>query len=547
MDLLRRLMAVQHERGAVDDAALQRIARETGEPLYRLEGLRSFYPAFRERPGAPARIAVCRDVACRMKGAKGYARRLREVLSDVDAEVEEVSCLGLCDQAPACAVNDVSLSGAAEDIRDYSLGVSPLPLSPETPPNAPMPTDPHPGPEAHYATARALIGGSGAADARRDRVIQALRDSGLRGMGGAAFPTGDKWAYTRQAPGGPKTVVCNADESEPGTFKDRALLEWQPHLLVEGMIIAAWVIGAQRGIIYLRHEYERARRALEQAIAAAREAGALGGDVFGSGKGIEVEVFVSPGGYILGEETALLEALEDRRGEPRNKPPFPTVSGLDGRPTLINNVETLAAVPVIVERGADWWRRQGAGDYAGLKYVSLSGDVRRPGVYCVPWGTTVREVLELAGGVPGDRALKAFSPGGASTPFLPASALDTPLDFDAMREAGSGLGTGAILFVAEDRDLLDIVLAQTRFFRNESCGKCVPCRVGSHKAVQQIEAALAGEGEPGLDDHLETLNATLARTSICGLGQVALLPVVDALARFPDEPSFRVLTSKEAT
>ncbi|HEX5513510.1 MAG TPA: NADH-ubiquinone oxidoreductase-F iron-sulfur binding region domain-containing protein, partial [Gammaproteobacteria bacterium] len=349
----------------------------------------------------------------------------------------------------------------------------------------------------------------------------------------------------RRAVGAEKYVICNADESEPGTFKDRVLLEQLPHLVLEGMLIGAWVVGAQRGIVYLRHEYGAAARALEQAIAEAYAVGALGEAVFGSAFSFDLEIFISPGGYIMGEETALLEALEDRRGEPRNKPPFPTNAGLYGKPTLINNVETFAAVPAICSRGADWWVAQGKPGFKGLKYVSVAGDVARPGVYCVPWGSTAREVLELCGGMAAGRALKAFSPGGASTPFLPADRLDTPLDFQAMQAAGSALGTGAMLFVAEHRDLLDVVLAQVRFFRNESCGKCVPCRIGSQKAVEMVEQVLAGE-QARTSIELSELHQTLMKTSICGLGQVALLPLVDALRQFPAEPSLQPLRGEQA-
>ncbi len=538
MELLRRMTALQHERGAVDDDCLRALSAETGIPLYRLEGLRSFYPVFREHSGPPRTVRVCRDVVCRMRGGVDHVERMRDALADRgDVAVEPASCLGLCDAAPACTLDDRPVAGSPEAVREA--------LETEAPEAVPAhaggvwPTDPYPEHGAHFDVAAERLSGSGpegADDTAAEVVVAILKAANLRGLGGAAFPTGMKWAFTRQAAGSPKAVICNADESEPGTFKDRVVLEQLPHLVIEGMLLGAWVIGARRGIVYLRHEYEAARVALEGAIAEARARGALGEDVFGTGFAFDIEVFVSPGGYILGEETALLEAREDRRGEPRNKPPFPTNAGLHGLPTLINNVETFAAVPVLLARGADWWSEQGAAGYAGLKYVSVSGDVARPGVYCVPWGTPMGEILERARGVPDGRALKAFSPGGASTPFLPASKLDTPLDFDALREAGSALGTGAIVFVAEHRDMLDVALAQVRFFRNESCGKCVPCRVGSQKAVYLVEAARANGGED-LTPVLDQLERTLARTSICGLGQVALLPLTSALAQFPAEAS----------
>lgn len=542
MRLLRTLMALQESQGAVSDEALRELSRAENVPLYRLEGLRSFYPVFREEPGAPVQVHVCRDVVCRMAGGASHCSEVREALSNrEDVEVVEVSCLGQCDHAPAAAINDKPVEGSPEDIRDYVTGARPMPEEPTTPSRASWPGDPYEGPGEHYGILRELVAGG-----NPDDVIQALKDSGLRGLGGAAFPTGMKWDFTRRAAGDEKYVICNADESEPGTFKDRVVLEEQAHLVVEGMIIGAWVLGnAREGIVYLRHEYGRGEHALEAAIKEAYSKGALGQNIFGSDFSFDLEVFISPGGYIMGEETALLEALEDKRGEPRNKPPFPTNVGLNGKPTLMNNVETFSVVPAIVRRGAQWWIDQGAGEFKGLKYVSVSGDVTNPGVHCVPWGSTAREVLELCGGLKDGQGLKAFSPGGASTAFLPADKLDTPLDWDTMQEAGSALGTGAMVFVGEHRDLLDVTLSQVRFFRNESCGKCVPCRVGSSKAVEIVERMQNGGA---LTDYvsLSELHQTLAKTSICGLGQVALLPLVDALEKFPADPSLQLLKGDEA-
>jgi NADH:ubiquinone oxidoreductase subunit F (NADH-binding) len=335
-------------------------------------------------------------------------------------------------------------------------------------------------------------------------------------------------------------VVCNADESEPGTFKDRMLLEELPHLLIEAMALAGWVIGAAKGVIYLRHEYGRERKALAAALDKAREAGVLGPSVCGTSFAFDIELFISPGGYILGEETALLEALEDKRGEPRNKPPFPTNHGLWGKPTLINNVETFAAIPIILSRGVQWWTDQGVGDYSGLKYISVSGDVEKPGVYCVPMGTTIKELLKSCGGIVEGKALAAFAPGGASSNILPASAVDVALDFQALQEAGSMLGSGAVIFMAEGRDLVELVTNVLRFFRNESCGKCVPCRVGSEKAVALLEEALAGKPVKNLIPLLLEMGDTLAKTSICGLGQVALAPVLSVIENFPQAAEARL-------
>src|SRR5262249_2569611 len=265
-----------------------------------------------------------------------------------------------------------------------------------------------------------------------------------------------------------------------------------PHLVLEGMMIAAYTLGAQTAIVYLRHEYEAERKRLSAAIEKARGAGLLGSNVLGTGATIDIEIFVSPGGYILGEETALLEALEDKRGEPRNKPPFPGTHGLHGQPTLINNVETFAHIPGILMNGGEWWKAQGVGGCAGLKFIAVSGHVERPGVYEVPLGTTVRELIELAGGVKDRRKLLAFAPGGASSNVLPADKADVKLDFNELAKAGSMLGSGALVVVAEGTDLLALATNVVKFFRNESCGKCVPCRVGSQKAVELLEAVLTG-------------------------------------------------------
>ena len=269
-------------------------------------------------------------------------------------------------------------------------------------------------------------------------------------------------------------MICNADEAEPGTFKDRQILAEQPHLVIEGMLIAMRAIGAQLGWVFIRHEYEPEEHVLREEIERARAAGVL--------DGLDIDVFTSPGGYILGEETALIECMEGHRGEPRNKPPFPGGYGLHGKPTLMNNVETFASVPVILERGAEWWKAQGVNGGEGLKFFSVSGHVESPGVFCVPAGTTVGEVIELAGGVRDGAAVAAVQPGGASTNFLGPDCLEVPLTFDAVAEAGSALGTGAMVVLAEGTDLLAAATDVLNFFRNESCGKCVPCRVGSNKA-----------------------------------------------------------------
>ena len=534
MKLLNRMMHLQDRHGAVTDTMLRELSLSERVPLQHLEGLRGFYPVFRSAPAQRRQVQVCRDIACLMHGGSNFCEQLKAAFAGADAiDVEEVSCVGRCDTAPAVLVGEVPVSGSVTEIAQWATGKKPLPANEPTASPRHWPTDPYADGKSRYGALRDHVASTD--DRKRDALIQTLKDADLRGLGGAAFPTGMKWELTRKADGAPKYVICNADESEPGTFKDRVLLEELPHLLIEAMALAGWTIGATQGIVYLRHEYAKEQKALQREIDNARAIGALGKNIFGSATDFDIEIFVSPGGYILGEETALLEALEDKRGEPRNKPPFPTNHGLWGKPTLMNNVETFCAIPIILARGAGWWSTQGRRGYKGLKYMCVSGDVVSPGVYCVPWGTSVSELLNLCGGMADGKNLYAFSPGGASTNILPATKRDVALDFKALQDAGSSLGTGAMVFIAEGRDLLELAMSEVKFFRNESCGKCVPCRVGSHKAVELVESAMAGRPAANLVELLADLNSTLVQTSICGLGQVALAPVMSVINNFPDD------------
>ena len=436
----------------------------------------------------------------------------------------EGSCLGRCDMAPACTVNEapVSLDAVLETGLDH-------PAPPSASSAARWPNDPYSAPEDHYAVLRDVLAGR----LETASIIAALKDSGLRGMGGAGFPAGRKWDLVAAQENTPKYVICNADESEPGTFKDREILATQPHLVLEGMLLGMLAVGAEEGWVFIRHEYGPEEQVIRREIEHLREAGLVGPDAGGSGRRLSVEVFTSPGGYILGEESALIECMEGHRGEPRNKPPFPGTYGLHGQPTLMNSVETFAHVPVIAARGASWWQAQGRGDHAGLKFFAVSGHVERPGVYCVPMGTTARELLDLAGGVAGGRPLGAIQPGGASSNFIGPDQLDAELDFGTLQAAGSMLGSGALVVMAEGTDLLAAAVNVLRFFRDESCGKCVPCRVGSVEGARHpVRAARRrAAARPRWTAMSGTSPTVMRRTSICGLGQVALGPVMSVLAR----------------
>ena len=526
--LVHELTLLQESEGWLSEAGLRALAERLGVPLHRLESVSTFYTHFRRTPPRPFRIDVCRDLSCALAGGPDACRAVRNALEGrEDVEIREVSCLGRCDRAPAAAVGDGVVTLDASGSAAIAALEGP---APDARPQA----RPHWGEAEVYARAEERYDTlRQALRSDRARLVPILEESGLRGMGGAGFPTGRKWSLVAAEPAHPKVVICNADESEPGTFKDREVLHDLPHLVIEGMALAALAVGAERGFVFIRHEYGPEREALERALAEAYAAGALGRRVFDSDFDFELEIFVSPGGYILGEETALLECMEDRRGEPRNKPPFPGTKGLWGRPTLINNVETFAHATAILRKGVDWWRALGRPGHAGHKFISVSGDVARPQVVLVPFGTTLGELLERCGGMRDGARLAAIAPGGASSHFLPPERLDVPIDFETLSEAGSMLGSGAAVFVAEGHDLLDVGLNITRFFRNESCGKCVPCRVGTEKAVKLVEAAprpLSSE----LATRLGELDATLARTSICGLGQVALGPLRSILENLPD-------------
>ena len=365
-------------------------------------------------------------------------------------------------------------------------------------------------------------------------VLREVKDSGLVGRGGAAFPTGVKWEAVARQPARPHYLVCNADESEPGTFKDRELLEGDPFAVLEAMTVAGVATGCERGFVYLRGEYPQAEHALSHAIAEARAHGLLGDDVMGHGVAFDVELRRGAGAYICGEETAIFESIEGRRGEPRAKPPFPVEVGLFGAPTVVNNVETLVNVLEIVLGTGAAFATVGTGTSTGTKLLCLSGHVERPGTYEVAFGATLREVLELAGGVPGGRALQAVLVGGAAGSFLGPGDLDVPLTVEGTREAGTTLGSGVVLVLDETVDLPRLLMRIAAFFRNESCGQCVPCRVGTVRQQESLARLLAGEPRGGVERELALLGEVgqcMRDASICGLGQTASTAIESAIRR----------------
>jgi NADH-quinone oxidoreductase subunit F len=382
-----------------------------------------------------------------------------------------------------------------------------------------------------YGTVAAVLGRQ-----TPDQCIEIVKASGLRGRGGAGFPTGLKWSFVPKGTERPKYLVCNADESEPGTFKDRELIEKNPHSLIEGMILAGWAIQANAGYVYLRGEFGWLQKVLDQAIAEAYAAGLLGRDVAGTGFRFDLHTHLGAGAYICGEETALLSSLEGYRGQPRLKPPFPAVEGLYRCPTIVNNVETLVNVPHILGQGAAWYRSWGTEKSAGTKVFSVSGPVKRPGNYELPLGVPLRVLLEEhCGGMRDGLKVKAVIPGGSSVPPLPASLLDTALDFESMNAAGTFLGSGGVIVIDEQTCMVDSLWNLVRFYAHESCGKCTPCREGTYWMAGILERLERGQGSAGDLGLLADLADNILGRSFCPLGDAAAMPVQGFLKHFRPE------------
>jgi len=375
----------------------------------------------------------------------------------------------------------------------------------------------------------------------QDQIIDLVKGSGLRGRGGAGFPTGLKWSFINRAAPGEKYVVCNSDEGEPGTFKDRDILRYNPHALIEGMIIAGYAIGAAAGYNYIRGEFWEPYQRFEAALAEAREAGLLGENILDSGFDFELHTHLGAGAYICGEETALLESIEGKKGQPRFKPPFPALFGLYGRPTVINNTETLASVPDIIRQGADWFRDLGVENSGGPKLFSVSGNVNRPGNFEVPMGTPFAELLEMAGGMRDGRRLKAVIPGGSSAPVLPGEVMmDLNMDYDSIQKAGSMLGSGAVIVMDDSNCMVKVLDRISYFYFEESCGQCTPCREGTgwmHRVVHRIEN---GQGRPEDLDLLDDVANKIMGRTICALGDAAALPVASFVRHFRDEFQYHI-------
>lgn len=534
--LLPALHAVQDAVGSVSRGALGYISERLTVPPAEAYGVATFYALFDVDGAEAATVHVCDDIVCSRYGAEDLCASLEQAVGDNGMRWERSPCLGQCDRAPAALLHEPG-RGYANAAPVDAATVRQIDFEELTPGlvhqdrsglkllrrigEDPSSLDAYRGSGGYRALHRAL-------DQGPEVVIDQLEASGLRGRGGAAFPIGLKWRGVAQAPGPVKYVIANGDESEPGTFKDRLVMEGDPFAVVEAMTIYGFATGAGQGYIYVRGEYPTAERRISEAIEQARAAGLLGVDVAGSGFDFELEVRRGAGAYICGEETALFASIEGHRGEPRQKPPFPTTHGLFGKPTGINNIETLLAALLVIEEGADAFASVGTEQSSGPKLFCVSGSVGRPGVYEVPFGTTLGELMELSAA----EAIGAVLLGGAAGSFVGPDAMDLPLTFEGTRAAGATLGSGAVIVFDDETDFGPVLTRIARFFRDESCGQCVPCRIGTvrqEEALARLQAGRPLDSVGAEKERLDDLARVMTDASICGLGQTAASAIQSAI------------------
>jgi NADH-quinone oxidoreductase subunit F len=547
--LLPVLHALQDRAGWVSRGALEYACRRLSIPPAEAYGVVSFYARFALDQRPPLVLHVCDDIACKCAGSDALCAALEGSVGPAGSAWLRSPCLGLCDRAPAALVEragedyeELQIAPIDADRAMAVIGGGPWPITPLTPTLSPKgrggllrrvgvvdpeSIDSYRSHGGYTALRRALeLGPEG--------VIREVTEARLLGRGGAAFPTGRKWDSVAKAAARPHYLVCNADESEPGTFKDRELMEGDPFAVVEAMTIAAVATGCEQGYLYVRAEYPLARARISNAVEQARAHGFLGPDIEGRGVGFDIEVRRGAGAYICGEETALFNSIEGKRGEPRNKPPFPVQAGLFGKPTLVNNVETLVNVLDIVDEGAAAFAAVGTPDSTGTRLFCVSGQVREPGLYEVPMGTSLRALIELAGGFRDGRTLQAVLLGGAAGSFVTGAQLDVPLSFEGTRAIGATLGSGAVIVLDDTADARQILLRIARFFSDESCGQCVPCRVGTKRQEEILARLLDSRHGAQRESDISLLSdvaQAMRDASICGLGQTAANAIASGLTQ----------------
>jgi len=556
-NLIQVLRDIHQKQTYISTEQLQEIAQNLKLPLSKVYSAITFYTLLSPKPRGNYIIRVCTSTPCHMKGSQDLLDYLKQKLKIKDGEtttdalftLETTSCLGLCAFAPAMMINNKIYGNLTKEkidqiISDYQKGkekesdylkVNILDkreeiilkncgiINPES-------IEEYKLKGGYIALSKAIK------DMTPQEVIKEVKDSKLVGRGGAAFPTGLKWEFTFRAADKPKYIVCNADEGEPGTFKDRLILEGDPYRIIEAMAIAGYAVGAKYGYIYIRGEYGLSIKRINLAINKTRENNFLGKNILGTNFSFDIEIREGAGAYICGDETALMESIEGKRGDPRLKPPYPPTSGLWNKPTVINNVETLANIPSIILKGADWYNKIGLAESTGTKVLTLLGDIKNQGAVEVPLGTNLKDIIyDIGGGIKEGKKLKMVQLGGPSGSCFTPGMIDVSLDYKVLAQAGLSLGSGAVLVLNEDRCIIDAVKNMARFFRHESCGKCTPCREGVKIIYNLLTKIALGKGEDNDLETLKSLGETIKDASFCGLGQSAPNSLLDTLKLFTNE------------
>jgi len=523
---------------------LLKVSKATGIPLWRLYSTASFYSMFSLKPRKKHIVRICSSLACYLEGSEKYINIFKNPECYDKYTIEESSCLGLCAQAPSAMVDEIPVSlrdvegilRNPEKIKKGFLKQGSENFKSFNPVIMKNIQEINPESIEDYIKIGGYEGFKKAVKMLPENVIDIIKNSELKGRGGAGFPTGLKWETAKRAKDKIKYIICNADEGEPGTFKDRAIMENNPHLVIEGLLIGGYAIGAKRGFIYLRGEYSLSHNRLSKAIDSAYEKGFLGRNILGTDFSFDIEIITGAGSYICGEETALIESIEGKRGQARNRPPFPPeCCGLWGKPTVVNNVETLANIPFIVKNSANWFKQIGVDGSYGTKLFSIIGDVNWKGVVEHPFGLPLSEVIDkFAEGVKGDR-LKCIILGGVSGSLIIPEEIQTPVDFKSLAKIGAGPGSGSIIVLNSSRNLIKVLKNIAYFFRHESCGRCVTCRIGTHQIYNIIDKFLSGNGTHEELKILENLCLTMSSASFCGLGQTAPNIIYQSLRKMRNE------------
>jgi NADH-quinone oxidoreductase subunit F len=559
--LIPMLLYAQDEYGSISDAMIEEIARRLDLRTVQVEETLAYYSMLHRKPMGKHHVQVCTNVACMLRGGNELLEQAKkrlevghkEVTTDGVFSLEEVECIGACTGAPAMQVNydfyeNVTPMKFDRIIEELDAGKRPAPepvtsgaLHPRDPAETPLISRRFGIKHSHRIEVYLQHDGYKALhkalkEMTPEGIIDEVKKSGLRGRGGAGFPTGMKWSFVPKDSPKPKYVICNADESEPGTCKDRPLMEMDPHQMIEGIIIAGRAIGAHLGFIYIRGEYRYVLDIVDAALREAYSRGYLGKNILDSGFDFDIVAHTGAGAYECGEESALMESLEGKRGYPRIKPPFPAVVGLYGCPTIINNVETLSSVPAILLEGGEKYAARGTPKNGGTRLLCVSGHVNKPGIYEIPLGMNMKKfIYETAGGIPEGKKLKAVIPGGSSCPIMSATEIDLPMDYDSVAKAGSMLGSGGMVVMDEDTCMVDMARRIMHFYAHESCGWCIPCREGTTWLQKMLDRFHAGLGRPEDIDIIGDLSKNMLGRTFCPLGDAAALPTISIVQKWRGE------------